>query len=308
MFAQLGNHVFQGMKSPHAWGEASAVRYGKIPLINGKDILQYTGADLVEIDLSLRYSMEFCDPATEITALKKSMKRAEILPFISGEGDVIGNFVITGIDVANEMFFPTGRLEAATVSLKLMEYAYGKKIRAKAKRNIGSSGGIDNTAAAETLIEPEEEPAGEALESADPVPEPPAPAEVSPANDIAADISKAKEMVEKIKKKAADVKKGITTAKQAVREVRQLANRAKEVYTNVKTKVENTVKIIERASHLPTSLDEVIGYAENLSKIDNVADMSVIQSNIASLSESSANVTAASAKVVAFSATKEEGK
>jgi phage protein U len=302
MFAQLGDHVFQGLNAPHSWSEASAARYGKISLVNGKDILQFTGEDLSNIDLSIRYSIEFCDPSAEIAALKKSMKRAEILPFISGEGAVFGNFVISGIDITNEMFSPTGLLEAAAVSLKLVEYAYGKKVKVNKKTNAAAAPVV-------TVASPvESEVTGEALVSADPVAEPPTPPVESPAAEIAKDLSKAEKMVQKIKKTAADVKKGITTAKQAVRAVRKLANDVKQVYTSVKSKIDNTIKIIERAKNLPTSLDEVIGYAENLSKIDNVADISVLQANVTSLSESCDKVKDASANVVAFAATKEDGK
>lgn len=306
MFAQLGNHIFQGIKSPRSWDETNAARYGKVPLVNGKDVIQYTGEDLMEIDLSLNYSIEFCDPSVEIAALKKSMKRAEILPFITGEGAVIGNFVITGIDVTNEMLSPTGLLEAAAVSLKLMEHAYSKKPKAGKKTTATTP---TATAAPPSAVpEQYDEPAGEALESADPVAEPPEPPEESPSIEMALLLLKGKEVVDKIKKVAANVKKGVTTAKRAVREVRQMAERAKELYTNVKTKVEAAKKIYERAKNLPTSLNEAIRYAEDLSKIDDVTDMSVLQSNVKALAESSEKVKDASVQVVAFSATREGGK
>ncbi|MDR3134262.1 MAG: phage tail protein [Prevotellaceae bacterium] len=304
MFAQLGNHIFQGIKSPHSWDESNAARYGKIPLVNGKDVIQHTGEDLAEINLSLRYSVEFCDPAAEIAALKKSMKRALILPFITGEGEVIGNFVITGIDVTNEHFSSTGLLEMASVSLKLMEHAYSKKPKAGKKTATTTA----TVAAPSAMPEQFNEPAGEAMESADPVAEPPLPPVESPSIEMALLLLKGKEVVDKIKKVAANAKKNINNVKRAVREARQLADRAKELYTNVKTKVENAKKIIERAKNLPTSLNGAIKYAEDLSKIDNLADMSVLQSNVAALSESSDKVKAASAQVVAFSATREGGK
>ncbi|MDR2449778.1 MAG: phage tail protein [Prevotellaceae bacterium] len=304
MFAQLGKHIFQGLKAPHAWGETNAARYGKISLINGKDIIQYTGEDLSEIDLSLRYSVEFCDPAEEITALKQSMKLSKILPFIGGDGTVIGNFVITGIEVTNEKFSPTGQMEAATVSLKLLEYAYGKKI--KVVKNRANTSATTAAPAIEPMPELSEQQTGMALESASPVIEPPAVAVLSPANEIAKDLSKGAKLVAKAKKIAADAKKGINTAAQAVHEVRKVANSAKQLYTTVKNKVENTVKLAERLSDLPGSLDETISYAENLSRVDNLTDTSVLQNNVNQLSESADKVKDASARVIAFSATREK--
>jgi phage protein U len=303
MFAQLGEHIFQGLKTPHAWDETNAARYGKIALVNGKDIIQYTGEDLSEIDLSLRYSVEFSDPAAEIAALKQSMKLAKILPFISGDGTVIGNFVITGIDITNERFSPTGQMEAATVSLKLLEYAYGKAIKNKVNTSTQTA-----APAIEPMPELSGQQAGMALESANPVAEAPAEAVVSPANEIAEDLSKVEKLVNKAKKIAADAKKGISAAAQVVREVRKVANNAKQLYTTIKNKVENTRKLIERLSDLPGSLDEAIRYAENLSALDNLTDGEVLQNNVKQLSDSADKVKSASTRLIAFSATRESEK
>ena len=43
------------------------------------------------------FSSEFCDPQTEIFALKKSMHAFEVLPYITGDGRIVGKFVITNL-------------------------------------------------------------------------------------------------------------------------------------------------------------------------------------------------------------------
>jgi phage protein U len=280
MFAQLGNHIFQGLKSPGSWDESYGKRYSKIPLINGKDVIQSTGEELVEIGLSIRYSIDFCEPATEIEALKASMKASEVLPFLSGEGVVIGTFVIKGIDVTNESFSSSGRLEAASVDLELLEAAYAEA--------------------------PQSKPV--ALKSAKPTVQKPVPAVTGSAKSITKDISKAQSAVNSMKSTVAKVKKGVKSYKRAVREIRQLATSAQQAYSSAKTKLEATKKIIKRASQLPTSLDDALKYAENLAKIDTVMDTTVMEMNVKEMSDRADKVSTTAAPVVAFAASKEGGK
>ena len=120
MFAQLGDHIFQGLKTPVSTSEADAVKYGQIPRVNDIDAIQPTGAELREISLTIMFSSEFCDPQTEIFALKKSMHAFEVLPYITGDGRIVGKFVITNLDIANQQCTADGWVELATVTENLL--------------------------------------------------------------------------------------------------------------------------------------------------------------------------------------------
>jgi phage protein U len=279
MFAQLGKHIFQGLKSPHAWNESHAERYGKIALVNGRDAVQHTGRELSEISIDIVYSVEFCEPATEIDALRQSMNKAEVLPFISGDGVVIGKFIITAVDVEKSKFSPSGYLELASVSLNLLEYDYpvGKK----------------NT--------------GKALKSARPTPLPPAPPVASVANAICADIAEGTLNVNASVAVVEEVEGEKKSFKRGVREVRQLSDNAARSYTAAKTKLVAAEKIMQRAGQLPTSLDEAIRYAENLSTMSNVSDMEVLKMNVSKVKESAEDVKNSAASVAAFFASREGG-
>ena len=290
MFVQLGTHVFKGLKAPASWSETHGIKVGRVPRVNTKDALQKTGDELTEINLNIRYESVFCEPADEVAALKKSMTTGEVLPFISGQGDIIGNFFITGMDVTNEAYSPAGVLESVGVSIKLLEYPTEK----------------ENT----TIEKKKDVPVGEALKSTVPPIQQPIPLTVSvtPGGEITTKLAKAKAAVNKIKATITKMKKGITTVKKGVWEVKKLAEHAKQLYTNVKTKVETTKKIIQRAKELPTSLSGAIKYAENLSNLSNTADMSVLEMNVKELSDSADKVGKHAAPVVSFTATREGGK
>lgn len=282
MFAQLGTHTFQGLKAPVSWGETHAAKIGRIARINTKDALQKTGDELDEINLSVQYTADYCNPADEIEALKKSMHSGEVLPFISGEGDIWGNYIITGLDVTNDTYTPAGALLSATVAVKLLEYPDATETPA---------------------------PTGAALKSQNPPVEPPARRPVpTPAADITADLSTANTNVSKMKRTVSDVRKGLKSAKQGVNNVKRLAESTRQLYTTAKTKFVATEKIFNRAKHLPASLDEAIKYAGNLTDLSNTADSGVLEMNVNEMSDSAAKVNKSAAPLVSFVATREGGK
>lgn len=290
MFAQLGNYTFEGLKSPGSLSDNRGVRYGRIALVNGKDALQFTGEELAEIRLSLLLSIDFCDPVEEIEALRKSMTSAEVLPFIMGDGTVVGKYVITTVDVTPQRYSPTGELEAASISVDLVESAGGDEPEPKGIAVIDN----DSTTGSKAITQT-------------PAAQPPATPVETPAGGITADVSAGRNAVAKMKEVGQKIKNGTTQMKRGIRDVRRLADEVKQAYSSVKTKVENTQKIIQRAKQLPTSLDEAIRYAENLSKLDDVADMSVVQLNIDGMAAAAEKVGISAAPVAAFSATKEGG-
>jgi phage protein U len=302
MFAQLGNHLFQGLKTPLSWREDHKARYGKTELINGKPVIQHTGDELAEINLSIQYSIDFCDPSTEIESLMNSMRIAEVLPFITGEGSIVGKFVITSVSVSNEMFSPKGRLEIATVDLNLLESAYAAPVvtigLALASANP-TAPSLDSLAAQKPEI---------AIPGLDqPVIQKPAIAIPSPANAITQDLSKAKSLVNSMKKTISDAKEGIKSYKRAVSDVRKLADAARQTYASAKAKVEATKKIIQRASQLPTSLDGAIKYAENLGSLDSLTDTETLKLHVNTMSDRADTVMSHAAPVAAFAGSKEGG-
>ena len=191
MFAQLGDHIFQGLKTPVSTSEADAVKYGQIPRVNDKDAIQPTGAELRELSLTITYSSEFCDPQAEIYALKASMHAFEVLPYITGDGRIVGKFVISSLDIANQQCAADGWVELATVTVNLLE----------------SPG------------EEEAAPTGRALSSQKPIAVAPVASAPSPATGITGDVTAAKEKVSGMKQAIAKVKSRTTSLKRGVREL-----------------------------------------------------------------------------------------
>ena len=207
------------------------------------------------------------------------MHAFEVLPYITGDGRIIGKFVISNLDIVNQKCAADGWVEIATVSVSLLE-SPGKE---------------------------ESVPIGQALSSQNPIAAMPIEPVPSPASEITSDVSAAKSKISAMKQTIAKLKSKTTSLKRGVREIQQLATDAHELYASAKTKVEATKKIIDRAGNLPTSLDEAIAYANNLAKIDNVADVSVLEMSVGQLSGSADKVTTSATPVAGFAGTKEGG-
>lgn len=287
MFAQLGSHTFDTLKSPTSISDSRSVRYGKISLINGKDALQYTGEDSRELSLSLSLDIAFVDVESEIEALVTSMTSAEVLPFVMGDGKIIGNYVITDIDIKPTRYSNTGKREAATLSVNL----------------------IETTSSAEVAVVPI---AVTSTTTADvslfvPTAEIPALPIARPAREVMTHIEHGREGVRKINTTADAVRKGIKAYKRAVREIKDTADAVADAYARAKTTVEATQKIIERAKELPTSLTEAIDYANDLAAIDSVIDSATLDAKIAKLTISADTIDINSTKITAYAATKEGG-
>ena len=283
MYAQLGEIKFEGLTAPHSWSESHAAKFGEIPHIGTKPSLQHTADELSTIDLEIRLSEDFCDPAESLDLLKRAKSTAEILPFITGEGVLVGKFVITTLDVQPRRTSAEGKLKSVNISIALKEYVPPP----------GSE---------------KEEPKGEAIQGQTvKVNEPPAISNITEAKAITDDLSKAQQTVNRAKDTAAAVRKNTKSLKRAVREVKQMATAAKDLYAEAQSKVQKTQKIIARATQLPSSLDEAMAYADNLAKIDNVASLSILEIRTNELAAASDKVAKRAAPVTAFVATKEGG-
>ena len=90
------------------------------------------------------------------------------------------------------------------------------------------------------------------------------------------DLSTARNGVAGISRTVASIRQRTTSFKHGVRQVRQLADGVQEAYMTTETKVTAARKIIAHASLLPTSFDEAIAWTENLARLDDVADITVL--------------------------------
>lgn len=135
MLAQLGEIVFELLKEPVTLSGSKKWQYAEHPVVWEKTKLQYTGFEPREFDMSIRFHASFCDPKEELERLESQTARSfgaegniesgeflETLPFILGDGTVLGEYVITEISQQHVKFFPDGRMLEVMAGLKIREF------------------------------------------------------------------------------------------------------------------------------------------------------------------------------------------
>ena len=122
MFAQLGEMQFELITYFSGLKESSSYNYAQHERINRKPLLQFLGENLKTIDIKLNFHATFCTPSEELEKLKVVAELGTPLPFIKGNGEYLGIFVINGIESATEQTTKEGDVLSIQAELRLTEY------------------------------------------------------------------------------------------------------------------------------------------------------------------------------------------
>lgn len=122
MYAQLGDITFDGLFGYHEYEDTGETKYAEVDLIGGKPDLQHTGEELDTITISIRLHESFCDPAIRYGQFNSHRLSGDILPFVDGYGNVIGNFVIEKIKRTVNSTDTSGRVTLCECDVTLKEY------------------------------------------------------------------------------------------------------------------------------------------------------------------------------------------
>ena len=123
MYCQLGNIVFDGLKSFVSFGDEKEATIAEHALYGRKPKLQGTGTGLKKLTISLYLHQSFCIIKNEVAALTAAMESFDIMPLLWGNGDFEGNFNINKISRSLNEQDKLGNIYACTVSLELTEVA-----------------------------------------------------------------------------------------------------------------------------------------------------------------------------------------
>lgn len=122
MYAQLGNYKFEGLVGFDSLSKSSFENFVRHEVISGKPILQHLGGDLDEYRLTLPLNAKFCVPEDEINILNQFRKDGEVLPFNTGAGSYLGDFVIESVDEETVMTDAQGNIIQVILSIVLIEF------------------------------------------------------------------------------------------------------------------------------------------------------------------------------------------
>lgn len=139
MYAQLGEIQFDGLIGFDSLDQASSANFAEHAVIQGKPRLQKVGDNLDEVKASFSLHSRFCVPEDEIAKLRTAMNDGEVLPFVTGAGDVIGSFVITDLAVKPDQTDKDGKYISVSVDVTLKEF-YDPALAKRKEKEAKASG------------------------------------------------------------------------------------------------------------------------------------------------------------------------
>ncbi|MBI3130529.1 MAG: phage tail protein [Acidobacteria bacterium] len=127
VWGALGDLTFSILTAPDALEIQDGVTYARQTLICEKPHLQWTGYELQEIKLPLRWHhLVHPDIEGQLKALLQAMNERQVLPLViggqDGTGLYAGSFVIPRISRQVTRLLPDGRIAAVDLSVELLEW------------------------------------------------------------------------------------------------------------------------------------------------------------------------------------------
>lgn len=146
MYAMLGDIQFDLIPF-EGFDQSSSVNYVQCDTVSGKPALQFTGENLDEINIQLKFHADFCTPADEIKKLNSAMKKGQSLPFVFANGEYLGNFVIKSTQKKLELTASDGTIISADFSLSLLEGSLTEKEKEQQQKNATKQAMVNTNSA-----------------------------------------------------------------------------------------------------------------------------------------------------------------
>lgn len=122
MYFQFDDIRFEGLYGPSILGYRKAARIPTTPLIYGKAALLFTGGELDEYKMDILLHHTFVNVQEALDSFTEKLNTGKVCAFVDGTGLVLGDFVITSIEVGVTESNAVGRILGANLQVSLVEY------------------------------------------------------------------------------------------------------------------------------------------------------------------------------------------
>ncbi len=142
----MGHIGFVSIASPTSFDLEKKIDFAEHQVTEGKPLLQYMGPALDGIGLSFMFHADYTDPQTAWDKILDLFNQHSAFPLSMGNGQLIGQYVITGLTRTTTVTSEDGTLVAIECKVTLKEYAdpeplktkqVAKKSKAKAVKKAG---------------------------------------------------------------------------------------------------------------------------------------------------------------------------
>ncbi|WP_320055622.1 phage tail protein [Desulfuromonas thiophila] len=150
----MKNHLLLGpvglarLSAPLDFTEKKAVSYAAHDIVEGKTLLQYTGAPCDEMQLRCAFHAEFCRPQQVWDSLQALLSSRQAFTVLTGAGALLGSYALESLDKTTTLAAEDGTLYAFEVTLSLREYVTGNAVAAATAAQQASAPGLSGNASA----------------------------------------------------------------------------------------------------------------------------------------------------------------
>lgn len=154
MYAQLGNIRFEGLNGFSAWERTQGATLAEMPRIGLKPRLQRTATPLDKIRLTIRLNILFCNPRANFDQLSQARLDGEVLTLVTGQGRLIGDFVIQNLSENRTELDRNGEPLDIVADVELIEHVSESPLEAAVAAAVGAGLAMAGNSPAITLAPP----------------------------------------------------------------------------------------------------------------------------------------------------------
>ncbi len=136
MYAQIGDIILDNTYGFATLSTEKSVAIAQLARIDVKPKIQATGQELDKFTFSISLNRLFHDPEKEIARFEKYINNYTPVRITLGNGNFLGNYLLTSIKNDIEQTTADGNLFACTISIDALEYT-GRVVTEEARANTG---------------------------------------------------------------------------------------------------------------------------------------------------------------------------
>lgn len=141
-FIMLGDVGFAKLTSPTSHELEKKADFAEHQVAEGKPLLQFMGPGLDSVSLSFLFHVEFCNPKECWDDLVDLLNRHEAFPLSMGNGELLGQFVLTGLTRTATITTDDGGLLGVEVRASLKEYADPEPLKTRRAEKKQAAKGV----------------------------------------------------------------------------------------------------------------------------------------------------------------------
>src|SRR5215831_2287954 len=121
-WGSLGAIVFEALVSPEQFRAQNEYTYAEHQVVEAPPLLQWLANGSQQISLDFSFHVSYCDPNSQMLALRRAAEQHQALALVFGNGGFRGYFVIQSLEETFQQTADDGSYVALIAKIELREW------------------------------------------------------------------------------------------------------------------------------------------------------------------------------------------